>query len=100
MDLRVYYQKLRDIESEIQDAFPVVISRETPDGGKAGVKTQVPKKIAARMVANGMAELASAEEAAEFRARAAEDWRNPQEETQPPAQPKPARPRPTSSRKA
>ena len=41
MDLIVFYQKLRHIESQIVDAHPVLVSHETPDGGKAGVRTEV-----------------------------------------------------------
>lgn len=67
MDLKIFYQKLRQIESEIVDAYPVVVSKETPDGGKEGVKTEVPRPLAARMVAEGKARLGTEEEAAEFR---------------------------------
>ncbi len=47
MDLRVYYQKIRKFEAEIPEPFVVLVSRETPDGGKAGVKTDVPRSLAA-----------------------------------------------------
>ena len=43
MDLRAYYQKMRKVESEIQDPYVVIVSRETPDGGRAGVKSEVPR---------------------------------------------------------
>ena len=90
MDLRVYYQKLRTIESEIQDPFPVVISRETPDGGKKGLKTQVSRSIAARLITDGKVDLASPDETAEFLKRTAEDWRAAEEEPEPAAPRKPA----------
>ncbi len=80
MDLRLYYQKLRKIESEIKDEFPVVISRETTDGGKPGLKTQVARVLAARLIADGKADLASAEEAAQFRVHTEEEWQAAQEE--------------------
>jgi hypothetical protein len=67
MDLRVFYQKLRQIESQIVDAHPVLVSHETPDGGKAGVRTEVSRPVAARMVAEGKARLGTEAEAAEFR---------------------------------
>jgi hypothetical protein len=57
MDLRIYYQKIRDVEATITEEFPVVVSKETPDGGKKGVRTQVPRKIAAKMIVEGLAEL-------------------------------------------
>ena len=72
MDLKVYYQKIREIEERLTEDHVVVVSRETPDGGKAGVRSEVPKKIAARMVVNGGAALATEEEAKAFRKLAAE----------------------------
>ena len=70
MDLRAFYQTIRKITAEITEDAAVIISRETPDGGRAGVKTEVPREVAARMIAEGTADLASPEQAAEFRAAA------------------------------
>jgi len=50
MDLRMYYQKIRDTEAKIADPFPVVESCETPDGGPAGRLTEVTPALAARMI--------------------------------------------------
>ena len=36
MDLRIYYQKVREMEAKIAEEFPYVISRETPEGGRRG----------------------------------------------------------------
>ena len=72
MDLKLYYQKIRDMESKITEAFPVVVSNETGDGGKPGVLTEVTPGIAARMLVEGTAHLATAEEATAFRAVQAE----------------------------
>jgi hypothetical protein len=72
MDLNLYYQKIRDMESKITDTFPVVVSNETPDGGKPGVLTEVTRRIAARMLVEGSARLATAEEATAFAAANAE----------------------------
>jgi len=72
MDLRVYYQKIRDVASRIADEFPVVVSKESADGGQAGIKTEVPRQIAAKLVVEGVAELAKPEEVAKFRAALAE----------------------------
>jgi ribosomal protein L9 len=72
MDLKLYYQKIRDTESKITEAFPVVVSNETPDGGKAGVLTEVTPGIAAKMLVEGSAHLATPEEANAFRAAQAE----------------------------
>ncbi len=67
MDLRNFYQKMRKLESQIPDAHVVVVSLETPDGGKAGRMTEVKRETAARLITEGRALLAGAEEAAEFR---------------------------------
>jgi hypothetical protein len=73
MDVRVYYQKLRKIEATIPEPYVVVVSRETPDGGKPGVKTDVSRSLAARLIVEDQATLASPEETAQFRAET--DWR-------------------------
>jgi uncharacterized Fe-S cluster-containing radical SAM superfamily enzyme len=67
MDLRMFYQKLRKIEQEIAAPHVVVVSEETPDGGKAGQKAEVSRSIAARLILEGRARLAGTEEAAEYR---------------------------------
>ena len=67
MDLRSYYRKLRDVEATIPDEHVVLVSLATPEGGKAGVRTEASKAIAAKLIAEGRARLANAEEAEEFR---------------------------------
>jgi hypothetical protein len=67
MDLRMFYQKLRKIEQEIADPHVVVVSNETPDGGRAGQKSEVSRNIAAKLLVEGRARLATPEEEAEFR---------------------------------
>ena len=62
MDLKKYFQKIREIEASIDEEYPVVVSLETPDGGKPGVSTEVPRHDAARMIVEGCAVLASVEE--------------------------------------
>src|SRR5690242_15334289 len=64
MDLKIYYQKVREKRASIAEAFPVVVSQETGDGGKDGVLTEVTPDLAAKMIVDGTAHLASAEEAA------------------------------------
>ena len=68
MDLRVFFQKLRKIEKEIVEPDVVVVSHETPDGGKPGQLTEVPRAIAARLVLEGHAHVATEQQAADFRA--------------------------------
>lgn len=67
MDLKVYYRKVRQLEAGLTDADVVVVSHETPDGGRAGVRSEVSRRTAAQMVVSGRARLATAEETAEFR---------------------------------
>ena len=75
MDLRAYYQQIRKIESEINEETVVIVSRETSDGGRAGVRTEVPRTVAARMIAQETADLASTEVAAQFRSETEAKWR-------------------------
>jgi hypothetical protein len=67
MDLRAYYRKLREMEASITEDFPVVKSLATEEGGRAGRLTEVPRVVAARMLIEGSAELATAEESRDFR---------------------------------
>ncbi len=72
MDLRLYYEKIRAMEAKLTDEYPVVVSNETTDGGKDGTKTEVPRKIAARLLVDGVARLASKEEVKVYREYLAE----------------------------
>jgi len=76
MDLQVYYQKIRDVEAKIADEFPLVVSAETSDGGKGGTKTEVPRRIAAKLLIEGQARLATKEEAKAHREAVAEAKRS------------------------
>ncbi len=67
MDLKVYYQKIQEIEGGIAGPDAVVVSLETQDGGRPGVKSEVPKRLAAKLVVEGKARLASKEEQEEYR---------------------------------
>lgn len=71
MDLRAYYQKIRETEGRLKEPC-VVVSLQTPDGGKAGVRTEVSRDVAARMIVDGRAREASEEEAREFMEQKAE----------------------------
>jgi hypothetical protein len=72
MDLRVYYRKLREIAEGLEADFVVVKSLATADGGVAGRLTEASKTIAARLLLEGVAELAPKAEAAAFRRQAAD----------------------------
>lgn len=67
MDLKYFYQRLRAVSSEIQTDYIVIVSKSTPDGGKAGVYTEVTRQIGAQAVVEGRAQLASPQEEEEFR---------------------------------
>jgi hypothetical protein len=66
MDLRAYYRKIRETEALLTGESMVVVSIATPEGGKDGVRTEVPRMVAARLLAEGRARLAAEEETREF----------------------------------
>lgn len=66
MDLRTYYSKVRDAEATLAGEHFVMVSLATSEGGKEGVLTQAPRPIAARLIAEARARVASEEEAREF----------------------------------
>jgi hypothetical protein len=67
MDLRSYYKKVREAEATLQGNESVLVSLATSEGGKEGVRTEAPRAVAARHIAEGRARLATEAEAAEFR---------------------------------
>jgi hypothetical protein len=70
MNLNAYYEKIRQTQAQIPGDCAVIVSHETPDGGKPGVLTEAPRRVAARMVVEGSARLAHPEEAAAFHSAA------------------------------
>jgi hypothetical protein len=72
MDLQVYYKKIRAMAESLKDPAVVLVSLETPDGGREGVRTEVPRRIAAKMIVEAVARLATDEEAREFQERKVE----------------------------
>jgi hypothetical protein len=67
MDVKSYYKKIREKEQEIASPFAIVSSLETPDGGRAGVLTEVTRELAARMMVEGRGRLANEAEVKEYR---------------------------------
>ena len=67
MDLRQYYQEIREVEQTITGKDAVIVSLRTPEGGKPGLKTEVDRYAAARMICDRRARLATKEEAIEYR---------------------------------
>jgi hypothetical protein len=80
MNLKSYYQKIREVESSLHAPFVVLVSHETPDGGKEGLLTEVPRQVAAKMIADGRAHLANDDETRDFRHKVAEAKRTADEE--------------------
>lgn len=66
MDLKSYYQRLRETELQLNEPFIVIVSNETPDGGRAGIRTEVPRHIAAKMIIEDRARLATEQETQSF----------------------------------
>jgi molybdenum-dependent DNA-binding transcriptional regulator ModE len=66
MDLRTWYKKVRDAEATLTGEHIVMVSLPTTEGGKEGVRTEVPRSIAARLIAEMRARVASEEEAFDF----------------------------------
>src|SRR6266446_3982584 len=80
MNLRTYYQKIRDIEQALVEPFVVLESLEPADGSKGGLLSEVPKPLAAKMIADGRARLAPEQAVIEFHARKVEAKRTADQE--------------------
>jgi len=72
MDLKTYYSNIREAEARLEGEFIVVISMATPEGGKAGVATEVPRYTAAKLINDLRARVATAEETEMFHLEAAD----------------------------
>ena len=79
MNLREYYNEIRAQEAAIPEEFVLVISEPTPNGGKAGIVTEVARKMAAKMVVEKLARLATDEESTRFRSEDRERQRQKEE---------------------
>ena len=66
MDLRSYYGKVREADATLTGEHMVMVSLDTSEGGRAGVRTDVPRPIAAKLVAELRARVATEDEAREF----------------------------------
>ena len=80
MNLKAYYQRIRELEQTLVESSAVLVSHATPDGGREGVFIEAPASLAAKMIADGRAHLASNEEARNFRQRVADAKRNADDE--------------------
>jgi hypothetical protein len=66
MDLKQYFRKIQTIEASLQEEYPILMSLETPDGGKEGRASEVSRSNAAVMIVEGRAVLATEEEKRQF----------------------------------
>lgn len=63
MDVKQFYQQVRELSAQLPADAIVIKSVSTPNGGKAGVFTEVCRQTAAMQIILGTAVLATAEEA-------------------------------------
>ena len=62
MDLKAYFKKIKDTESSIEELYLLMVSLETPDGGKSGTMVEVSRQEAAKAIVEGRAVRASDEQ--------------------------------------
>jgi hypothetical protein len=62
MDLKQYFKKIKDTETSLEEPYPLVVSLETADGGKAGTVVEVSRREAAKAIVENRAVLANAEQ--------------------------------------
>jgi hypothetical protein len=66
VDVKQYFRKIRDLEATLKEEYPIVISRETSDGGKPGLIIEVSRENAARLIVEGRAVLATEDERRQY----------------------------------
>ena len=71
MNLRAYFDKIRDVEQSLSSEEVVVVSVGTPDGGCPGRVMVLNRSLAARMLVDGRVRLATKEESVSYRNAAA-----------------------------
>ena len=66
MNLRAYYQKIREMAAELEPegASVWLTSLATPDGGRAGVVVEAPRELAAKLIVEGKSRKATPDEVA------------------------------------
>ena len=62
MDLKNYFKKIKDTESSIEEQYLLIVSVETPDGGKPGTVIEVSRQEAAKAMVEGRAVRANEEQ--------------------------------------
>jgi hypothetical protein len=72
MDVKTYYRKLRETEGLLPDEV-VLVSKDTPEGGRAGRFTEATRAVAARLIVEGVAERATEADAERYREQVREN---------------------------
>jgi putative exporter of polyketide antibiotics len=67
VDLKAYYKKIREVGRALTGDYQLLVSLATPDGGKAGVITEVATAVASRLIVETKARKATDEEAKRYR---------------------------------
>jgi hypothetical protein len=67
MNLREYFEELRQIENALPKGNVVIVSLKTPDGGREGVRSEIDRELAAKLIVERRARQATDEEVAEYR---------------------------------
>jgi hypothetical protein len=67
MNLKDYYREITAQEAAIEEPFALVISLPTPNGGRAGVASEVNRATAAKLIVDKQARLATPEEVKQLR---------------------------------
>jgi DNA-binding transcriptional regulator YbjK len=73
MNLKDYYREIDAVLATIESSFVRVVSLQTPNGGRAGVVSEVNRATAAKMIVEQSARLMTPEELAELTARQIEE---------------------------
>jgi hypothetical protein len=79
MDMRQFYKKIKEFEAGITNEEVIVVSNDTPDGGKAGVMSELKRSLAARMLTEGKVRLATEEEVQSFQLEKEAEYSRAQE---------------------
>jgi hypothetical protein len=66
VDLKAYFKKIKEAAKTLSGDYQLVVSLTTPDGGKAGVITEVATAVASRLLVEAKARKATDEETKKY----------------------------------
>ena len=69
MNLRKYYESVKETRKSLSEPYVYLTSKSTPNGGVAGVVTEVETDIAAKMIVDGVASPSEEHEIAACKAK-------------------------------